>query len=555
MPKSSALALTPLFQRQSETLPWTDRIALSYERAKAVAALYKLTADDILDVSPKYWEFAMDPIHVMDGAAGTLLTIHYNLCVGTIAMFPTGKGEILEQLLSFALSGQFCLTEVGHGLDAINIETTATLLETGEVELNTPSDAAAKFMPPTTPCSLPCVAVVFARLIIKDTDMGIRPFLVPLHDGRAMYPGITSKALSPRGGSRPVQHALTYFRKVKLPGTAILGPMNEASDTKSAFAHNIFRVIVGTLSMGALALSSMRIASYIGATYSVRRHVIDSSTGQPKAIIAFSTQKTTILTAIAQTLVMEACCLKAHHLFTSAKNVLQKHFIAAIFKVTVVQHHISILPILGDRCGAQGLFEVNQISTLQADIRGASIAEGDVLGISIRFGIELILGRVTLPFQPHPDNLMSRYENSLVSELRDIVKRSGHHRNSETESAILPRCQELIEAVGHRLAVDAAIESGVDPSVIDLYIASIIKLDSAWYAENTDLSRSRQRKMEQDSVEALFPKLESLLKKLDVVPYVTAPIVSEERWSGYLDTLQTFGQSNVKFVDRLRAQL
>ncbi|KAJ7485061.1 acyl-CoA dehydrogenase NM domain-like protein [Mycena galericulata] len=561
-PTSSALSLTPLFRAKSENLSWNNRVGLSYDRAKAIAALYSLTVDDILDISPKYWEFVTDPIQMVDCAAATLLTIHYNLCVGTIAIFPAGKQHILDKLLSFELSGQYCLTELRHGLDVIHLETTATLLDTGELELNTPSESAAKFMPPTTPCGLPCVAVVFARLIVDHVDRGVKPFLVPLHDGHMMYPGITSKALFPRGGSRPVQHALTYFQKVRLPGTAILGTMDKPSDIRSAFSHNIFRVVVGTLSMGALALSSMRIATYVAGKYSMRRTVIDSFTGKPKPIIAFSTQKIPVLTALSQTLVMEAFCAKAYTMFTTAEDLLQKHFIVAVFKATIVQHHSSILSTLGDRCGAQGLFEVNQISVLHADIRGAAIAEGDVLGISIRkskrisgFAIELVLGRV-LPGDPHSDNILAQHEKSLLSELRHIVERFGHHRDPRIENEILPQCQELIEAVGHRLAVDAAIERGIEPLIIDLYVASVIKHDSAWYAEHTNLSRSRQRDMERDSVEALYPKLQQLLDKLEVTSYVTAPIVSDERWRSYVQELPTFDGSPVSDVaNGLRSHL
>lgn len=41
-------------------------------------------------------------------------------------------------------SGQFCLTEVGHGLDAFNLETTATMLADGHFDLHTPTATAAK---------------------------------------------------------------------------------------------------------------------------------------------------------------------------------------------------------------------------------------------------------------------------------------------------------------------------------------------------------------------------------------------------------------------------
>jgi len=82
-------------------------------------------------------------------------------------------------------SGQYCLTEVGHGLDVIHLETTATLLRDGFFDLHTPVQRAAKyvsqgpgptmsnvlisrFMPPTSPVSpeFPCISIVFARTIV-----------------------------------------------------------------------------------------------------------------------------------------------------------------------------------------------------------------------------------------------------------------------------------------------------------------------------------------------------------------------------------------------------
>lgn len=105
------------------------------------------------------------------------------------------------------------LTELGHGLDARNLETTATLLPDGGFELHTLSPAAAKYetkepilctfilmfrnsrcMPPNTVRSgLPVIAVVIARLIVDGEDRGVRPFLVPMSDGSKMCTGVTSK--------------------------------------------------------------------------------------------------------------------------------------------------------------------------------------------------------------------------------------------------------------------------------------------------------------------------------------------------------------------------
>ena len=69
--------------------------------------LIELTAEDILNVSPRYWEFHTDPILIMDGSVGTLLTIHYNLTVGTLAMFAQGRPDVqssLQRMLTFQTS-------------------------------------------------------------------------------------------------------------------------------------------------------------------------------------------------------------------------------------------------------------------------------------------------------------------------------------------------------------------------------------------------------------------------------------------------------------------
>jgi hypothetical protein len=49
-----------------------------------------------------------------------------------------------QLIVSPCFSAQFCLTELGHGLDIVNLETTAELMQSGDICLNTPSLSAAK---------------------------------------------------------------------------------------------------------------------------------------------------------------------------------------------------------------------------------------------------------------------------------------------------------------------------------------------------------------------------------------------------------------------------
>ncbi|ESK86756.1 acyl- oxidase [Moniliophthora roreri MCA 2997] len=540
---TSQLARSPLWRIRTEQLSFEERVSLSYERCKSVVNAYQLTADDILNLSPKYWAFHGDPIHIMDGSVGSLLAIHFNLCLGTLATYASKRNDLttlLEKMLQFEIVGQFCLTEVGHGLDVINMETTATMLSSGDFMLNSPVKEAAKYMPPTAPCGIPMIAVVFARLLVGGEDRGVKPFMVHLNDGHRMNSNINCKVLPPRGGSSPVKHAITYFKQVCLPSSALLGTPERGKDMRASFFRSIHRVFSGTLSMGAVGISAMRISSYIAGRYSSRRKVIDSSTGRPRAIINFSTQYIPVLTSIAQTLVLEAFSEIAHLLFVEAKrDMYRQHFIATVFKATTLQFALSIPVVLGDRCGVQGLSKVNQISVLHADMRGAAIAEGDVLVTSIRFAGEVVLGRIQPPPPTDPTSVLYRHEQALITELQQLLKSHSNHRNPEFERRMLPQCQALMVAIGLRLAYESALAANVDRRILDLFVASVMKLDSAWYSESVGIARRDQQRMEVDCATALLPELESLLARLDVQDYITAPIVSDQSWDAFVDSLQT----------------
>lgn len=97
---------------------------LAYERAEAAALAYgmshqmvitsphqshltrsvDMTMDDLLSLSPKFWDFHRDPVIVVDGAAFTIMTIAYNLCAGTISRYAMSRPDlvpIVEDILRF----------------------------------------------------------------------------------------------------------------------------------------------------------------------------------------------------------------------------------------------------------------------------------------------------------------------------------------------------------------------------------------------------------------------------------------------------------------------
>lgn len=138
----------------------------------------------------------------------------------------------------------------------------------------------------------------------------------------------------------------------------------------------------------------------------------------------------------------------------------------------------------------------------------------------------------------------------LFKECRDMMASfRNNHRDENYNRHILPLCQPLIEAIGHRMAYDAAVKAGVDANLIRLYVSGIIKHDASWYAEHSIVGRASQRDMEERAITALLPQLESLLEGLGAAPYCTAPIATQESFKNFVDNLPLFtGNANVPLI-------
>lgn len=141
----------------------------------------------------------------------------------------------------------------------------------------------------------------------------------------------------------------------------------------------------------------------------------------------------------------------------------------------------------------------------------------------------------------NPGSLLAHRVASLFQELQDTLKtRFKHHRDPGFQEYVLPHCQPLIEAIGYRMAYDAAIADGIDKAVLDMFVASVVREDRAWFSEVAGISRSLQMDMERDALQVLLPRLDELLVGLEVEKYCTAPIISDVMWNEYVDTLPMF---------------
>ncbi|KAI8710556.1 hypothetical protein NCS52_01555700 [Fusarium sp. LHS14.1] len=521
-------------------------IALHYERAQSMCRHAALSLGDIQHLSQKFWNFHFDLIAARDMTAFIIATIHVNLCVGTLSTFIRDRpdlADLLEELLNFDICGQFMLTEVGHGLDARRLETSATLQADGSFDLHTPNAGAAKAMPPTTPyCGIPRVAIVFARLMVTGNCHGVKPFLVRLSDSEAMRPGITARILPTRPGTKPLDHSITTFEHVRLPPNALLGSISKPKDERADFLRQIWRVSIGTLSLSLMGVSAIKVGTHVAGTYSQRRMVTAPDGRARLPIMSFSTQQRPIINGWVQGKILELYARWTIKEFTSATHSPPvRHALATIFKSTVVRGS-RVLNELAERCGWQGLFAYNQISELALTFQGNAIAEGDTLVLCIRLVSELLGGKYSLPAPRDPTAVLARREQQMMdtamSKLKDIGGYGGH-RGQAFNQHILPCCRPIAEAIGHRMAYEAARESGACPKVLRLYEHMCVGTGFRQFSPDDH----KLQAFEDAAVEAyndVFADMLQSLQNSEADAYTTAPIMSNKSWAVFVDKMQAF---------------
>ncbi|MFJ9326384.1 acyl-CoA dehydrogenase [Streptomyces sp. NPDC101230] len=426
--------------RFQEGLTHRERIDLSYDRLRivngAVEAPRSLAADPVELTAIHEWAGAVDP------GMATLISIHYNLFLGSLADHDAAGRDMGEYVRADRI-GTFLCTEVAHGNDAAHMETTATYDPTArEFVLNTPHPAAAKFMPNTSPAGGAKGAVVAARLIVGDTDNGVFLFLVPLSDSDGSpLPGIEVRPL-PQTTSSPVDHCATTFHDVRLPFDALLqgdhGRLTHGGEFTSAlgssrrrFLESIGRVTMGKLCMTAHSLGVMRHALDVAVRYARARLTSGMTNGQRVPLIAHRGHHAPLLDAVATTYAATLLQRSVVRQWDRGSGEEREAYerLTAISKAWITWQSRAVMTECRERCGAQGLIQENGIALQLASIEGTITAEGDNTVIMQKAGGEMLLGGLDLK----PESEIAAEDRELTDPqfLQDLladIERISHSR-------------------------------------------------------------------------------------------------------------------------------
>ena len=120
--------------------------------------------------------------------------------------------------------GCYAQTELGHGSNVADLETTAILdLKTDEFIIDTPSVKATKVWPGGLGISS-THAVVFARCIVDENDYGVQAFMVQIRslDDHSALPGVEVGELGTKLGYNSMDNGFLSFSNFRIPRTNLL---------------------------------------------------------------------------------------------------------------------------------------------------------------------------------------------------------------------------------------------------------------------------------------------------------------------------------------------
>ncbi|WP_040840558.1 acyl-CoA dehydrogenase family protein [Nocardia brevicatena] len=475
--RAAAQHYNELFGKPEFGLDWWETTKEPGRRAyeRYLQLLPRLRATDIV-TDLKELVALHEQATVVDPHLGALLTVQINLVLGTLLEQHSQTGEVataLSELLEGRSVGAYILTEVGHGSDLPNLETTATYdpSDGGGFILNTPTDTAIKFMPTTAPPPVGGVArfgIVFARLVLDGTGRGNYPFLVRLVDADGtIRPGITIRPLPDK--ALGMDNSITRFDHVRVSRECLLSHTGTRIDENGELVspirpdnqvwRAISRVRLGRLCISAMAAAVSRAALSIAVQHATQRDIAGMAGGRIP-LVNVPAHRDRLIDAVADTYVASMAVEVALDAFEKATDDEQAPDITdlvALTKHLATSTALQVSSEVRDRLGAQGVFDHNQIVVYRALRDAAATAEGDSYVIALQAAYRRLRGQRNDGVPGHRDQIEACDIDTPNHWLDWMAAREAYllHRAQETYANVTGDRQARWDSV-YDLALAAA---------------------------------------------------------------------------------------------------
>ena len=372
--KWRALASDPLF------IPRYD-ISLLEAKDLALKRLQLVADAKVFSV----FDFLHNPLNVfanhemagmVDGNLSTKLTVQLNLFGGTVITLGSERHlEIARGIDSLKNIGCFCLTELGFGNNAVEMQTTATYDESKkEFVIHSPTVFSQKYWI-TNGALHSNYAVVFAQLIHRGNNEGVHAFLVQIRNSdKSVREGVFIEDMGHKLGLNGLDNARISFTNVRVPQTAILNKYSDIEENgnfKSSIAkrRDRFLRVADRLLSGRLCISSMCVAGTklvlaICFRYASKRLAVGPDGKSNTPIMNFQLFQNALYPLLARTIVLNLAFNQIKDIyanFVTKEPSLEVIRLCCVIKPLMSWNFREAAGVSVERCGGQGFLSANKL--------------------------------------------------------------------------------------------------------------------------------------------------------------------------------------------------
>lgn len=352
----------------------------------------------------------------------------------------------LPGVLSLELPGVYAMTEIGHGSDVGNVDTTATFIpEDDEFEIHTPFRAAWKeFLGNAAKDGK--AAVVFAQLITKNVNYGVHAFFVPLRDDDGNFlPGVGGEDDGFKGGLNGIDNGRLHFTHVRIPRTNLLnklGDVDENGDYTTSipssgrrFFTMLGALVQGRVSLATTAANASALALTGAITYGNQRRQFNAASDiEEQVLLDYGLHQRRLIDRLARTyadiFTTNDLLSKFHEVFSGEDdtddNRQELETLAAGIKAVTTWNAMDTFQESREATGGAGyIASKNRFSALRDDLDIYTTFEGDN-NVLLQLVGRRLLGDYSNELANPSFKVLSRYVAERAEQT--LYERSGLRR-------------------------------------------------------------------------------------------------------------------------------
>ncbi|MES2306692.1 MAG: acyl-CoA dehydrogenase [Gemmatimonadota bacterium] len=413
---------------------------------------------------------AMETLGFHDLSLTIKFGVQFGLFQGSVQLLGTRwhHEHFLPRIARGELLGVFAMSELGHGSNVRDLETTATYdPTTQEFVIHTPSGSGHKEWLGNAAVH-GRMATVFAQLHVGDQRHGVHALLVPIREADGtVCAGVRIGDTGIKEGLNGVDNGRIWFDQVRVPREHLLNRFGDVSpdgiySSPIANPARRFFTMIGTLVGGRItialsALSAAKSALTIAVRYGNRRRQFGEE-GRPETLLLdYRTHQRRLLPALATAVVLDLALSRLVDRFVTRKESESRELegLAAGLKAYASWAAQEAITDARECCGGQGYLAINRIAVLRGDIDVWTTFEGDNTVLMQLLAKALLTGYKEEFAELGVIRLMTRRARAVLKSMNPVSARrddEDHLRDPEQQLDLLRyREERLLDGAARRI--------------------------------------------------------------------------------------------------------